>query len=331
MSADQTRGLFLKPPEKLPSTGVTKISFKVFLNQLFAYLEQDPVNYFFMKEECYAIWNPKQGGKRIAILSEDDPDKIRLDKELEDKRRTETSYTEEKRKLLLQRNSQLGKCVQLVAVHCYYTEQDDIDQCSTSMAWIVEYLEKHYNIQSKGVHFLDIASLTYKKGTPHQSFFKQFRSMFMDNLRKAGDKLEYKNDEVLGADEKMTPTLESTIVLWALERIEKTEDGGTQTRSSKRLKESNTVGRQRSPLRLRACSGTSSSTTSSPRLRTTTRGRTPGGKQTAPNKALLLVSGSKCKLMADYSREEKLKISALKEKSMKDDTQSLELMRVLSS
>ena len=124
---------------------------------------------------------------------------------------------------------------------------------------------------------------------------------------------------------------------------DKNQGGGTPTRSSKRLKESNTVSRQRSPLRLRTGSGTSSSTTSSPRLRTTARSRTPGGKQTAPNKALLLVSSSKRKLMADYSREEKLneyaetnldlllKISALKEKSMQDETQSLELMRALTA
>jgi len=220
MSAEHARGLFLKPPEKLPSTGVTKISFKVFINQLVAYLEQDPVNDFFLGEECYATWNPRQGGKRILILSKKDPEKKRLDKELAAQKITEEFHTEEERKLLILRNSQLGKCIQLVAVHCYYTEQDDIDQCSTSLSWIIEYLEKHYNIQSKGVHFLDIASLTYKKGTPHQTFFKQFRSMFMDNLRKRGDKLEYKNDEVLQVDEKMTPTLESTIVLWALERID---------------------------------------------------------------------------------------------------------------
>ena len=67
---------------------------------------------------------------------------------------------------------------------------------------------------------MDIASLLFKKGTPHQTFFKQFRAAVMDNLRKEGDKLEYKGNEELSADEKMTPTLEATIVLWALERID---------------------------------------------------------------------------------------------------------------
>ena len=81
-------------------------------------------------------------------------------------------------------------------------------------------MEKHYNIESCGVHFLDIAGLTFKKETPHQTFFKEFRALFLDNLRKKGDLLEWKNGEKLLVDEKITPTLEATIVLWALERID---------------------------------------------------------------------------------------------------------------
>ena len=78
-------------------------------------------------------------------------------------------------------------------------------------------MEKHYGIESRGAHFMDIALLVFKKGVPYQTFYKQFRASFLDNLRKKGDKLEYKGDEILTADEKLSPTLESTIVLWALE------------------------------------------------------------------------------------------------------------------
>ena len=199
---------------------MSKVTFKVFLNQLRAYLEQDPNNYLFLKNGCYSSWSPKQLGSRIGDLSAEDTDKIRLEKEKEDEKRTAGNLDTELGALLKLRNSQLSKFVQLIAVLCYYTEQDDVDQDSTSLAWIIKYLEKHYNIESKGVHFLDIASMTYKKGTPHQTFYKQFRALFMDNLRMKGDMLEYKNNEELREDEKMTPTLESTIVLWALERID---------------------------------------------------------------------------------------------------------------
>jgi hypothetical protein len=197
---------------------VTKVTFKVFLNQLTAYLEQDPLNYMFLKDGLYSTWSAKQLGKRIGSLAENDTDLIKV-KEFAEKK-VQTAYDADCAKLLNNRNSQCSRFVQLIAVLCYYTEQDDIDQCSTSFDWIIKYLQKHYNLESRGAHFLDIAALVYKKETQHQTFFKQFRAGFMDNLRKGGEKLQYKNDEVLQADEKMTPTLEATIVLWALERID---------------------------------------------------------------------------------------------------------------
>ena len=64
-------------------------------------------------------------------------------------------------------------------------------------------------------HFLDIVEVTYSSDLPYQTFYKQFRAGFLDNLRRRGDRLAYKNDEELTADETMSPTLESTIVLWA--------------------------------------------------------------------------------------------------------------------
>ena len=69
---------------------------------------------------------------------------------------------------------------------CYYTEQVDVDQDSTSLVWIIKYLEKHYNIESGGVYFLDIASMTYKKGTPHQTVYKQFRTLLMRSSERTG-------------------------------------------------------------------------------------------------------------------------------------------------
>ena len=216
------RGLYLKPPEKLPSVGVTKVTFKVFINQLRAYLEQDASNYLFLPgpEGLYQEWGTKVSGLRINDVDAKDPDKVKLDRQLRDQVIDRRDMEAELKKLKLSRNSQLGKFITLISVLCYYTEQDDIDQNSTSFAWIIKYLERHYNIEARGAHFLDIASLTFKKGTPHQTFFKQFRAGFLDNLRKKGEKLAYKGDEKLNDDEKMTPTLEATIILWALERID---------------------------------------------------------------------------------------------------------------
>ena len=84
----------------------------------------------------------------------------------------------------------------------------------------------------------------------------------------------------------------------------------TLTRSSRMSRQSPSTGRPLSPLRLRRGSGTGSSSTASPMLRTTRASRTPASRTTAKpaatNQALLLASGSKRILMTDYSTEERL-------------------------
>ena len=217
--ASEARGLYLKPPEKLPLSGVNKITFKVFYNQLVAYLEQDPNNYMFLKGGIYSKWSPKIDGRRISALQVTDPDLVRTKKDFAEHKDNDR-YENERMRIINLRETQCSKFITLIAVLCYYTEQDDINQHSLSLSWIDNYLKKHYNLESRGEHFLDIAALTFKKGTNHQTFFKQFRAGFMDNLRRKGDLLEFRENEKLNEDERMSPTLESTIVLWALERID---------------------------------------------------------------------------------------------------------------
>ena len=84
------------------------------------------------------------------------------------------------------RNSQLAKMIQhIVSIVCY-TEQDNIDLDSTSVVKIWEYLEAHYNNQTKGANFLKITDLSYKSGMLHATLYKEYRAGFIDNLRKKG-------------------------------------------------------------------------------------------------------------------------------------------------
>ena len=66
----------------------------------------------------------------------------------------------------------------------------------------------------------NISNHTFKKGTLHQTFYKQYRSSFLDNLRKAGDVVKYKNNNTLADDEQLSPSFENAIVLWSLEKID---------------------------------------------------------------------------------------------------------------
>ena len=216
-----SKGLRLKPPSPLPQGPITKIAFKVFINQLKAYLEQDQTNYLFLQDGCYSVWRPRQEGQRLQALANEDPENEKLTRQAEAGRNAdEIDLAAEQRRLLVTRNSQLAKFVTLIAILCYYTEQDDVTECSTSFNWIVDYLKKHYNLESRGEHFLDIADVVFKPEMPYQTYYKQFRAAFLDNLRKRGDQLMYKNNTILTEDETMTPTLEASIVMWALEKID---------------------------------------------------------------------------------------------------------------
>ena len=78
---------------------------------------------------------------------------------------------------------------------------------STSLEWIFEYLKKQYGQETNGANFLNISEHTFKKGTPHQTFYKQYRLSFLDNLRKTGDVVKFKNDTVLS--EGLSPSYAS--------------------------------------------------------------------------------------------------------------------------
>ena len=123
-------------------------------------------------------------------------------------------------RILTVRNAQLAKFITHIATLCHHTENDDVTNHSTSLEWIFDYLKKHYGLMTKGANFMNLSDHVYKHGTPHQTFYKQYRASFVDNLRKNGDVVKYKNDFVLTEDEKLSPSFENAIVLWTLEKID---------------------------------------------------------------------------------------------------------------
>lgn len=214
--------LKLKAPEVLPADGVTSVAFKAWKNALYSFLEQDTVNYLYLTGGIYSTWialAESEDRKRIQVLHSRDPDKLKL------ARKVGNDYTQyeletDLDELLLKRNSQLSKLIQLIAVCCHYSEHDDITHQSTSTEWIMNYLLQHYNLEKKGAHFLKVSELSYKSGTNHQTFYREFRSAICDNTKRKGHKIAYLNDKELKEDENISPTFEETIVLWCLEKID---------------------------------------------------------------------------------------------------------------
>ena len=122
---------------------------------------------------------------------------------------------------LIDRNRDLSLLLAHITNCIHVNESDDVTNRSTSLNWIWNYLQRHYNIAPKGANFLRIASISYKSGDNHYAFYKRFRASFIDNLRKAGDKDDARwSDARLAADERLSPSQEDTICLWALEKID---------------------------------------------------------------------------------------------------------------
>ena len=208
----------LKAPTPLPASGVDTVTFKVWRNTLIAHIQQDANHHFFMPDGLYDHWRAAEYGTRIQQLHDEDPEKITLDGKLE--RLGEDVHRAEITKLLGTRNAQLAKYITHIATLCHHTENDDVTNHSTSLQWIFDYLLKHYGLETKGANFMDISKHSYKQGTPFQMFYKQYRASFVDNLRRQGDTVLYKNDLVLTEDEKLSPSFENAIILWSLEKID---------------------------------------------------------------------------------------------------------------
>lgn len=210
----------LHVPKDLPEDGLTAVAFEAWQNQTISFLEQEIINYDFISGN-YSTWKAKQeteDGKRISSLHADDPDKIAL--EAKTGAEAERVKPAERTKLLAKRNSQLTKFLQLIANMCQYSEQSDVMNISTSLSWIWEYLKKHYNIETRGSHILDIAAINPKPDQKPIVFYKQFRAGFLNNLRKSGDKIMFKGGKRLQENETISPTYECTIMMWALEKLD---------------------------------------------------------------------------------------------------------------
>ena len=151
-------------------------------------------------------------------LNENDPEKLVIDGKLD--RLGVNGHRAELARLLNNRNAQLAKYITHIATLCHHTENDDVTNNSTSLQWIFDYLMKHYGLETKRANFMNISDHTFKQGTPYQTFYKQYRASFIDNLRKRGDVVRYKNNVVLAEDEKLSPSFENAIILRSLEKID---------------------------------------------------------------------------------------------------------------
>ena len=197
----------IRLPEKLPSEKLTPVKFKAWKGQLVVFLKQSHDYRRFLHGGIYATWSANDEVQdRIAVLHADDQPQAGGDAG----------------RLLADRQTQLETFLSIIAGLCDASQYEDVMQRSTNIEWIWNLIESDYDIQKKGRHFLKLDAIAYNKaGTEsYTAFYKRLRSHFTDNLRKTGEQVGSRNNEQLTEDEKISPTLENTIVFMALRDID---------------------------------------------------------------------------------------------------------------
>ena len=200
-------GIKIRLPEKLPSEGLTQVRFKIWKSMVITYLSQSVDYQRFLPGGAYENWlAADENEHRIESLDDNDKDA--------------TAARNPAR--LATRRTQLATVLSIIASISDTSQYDDIMMRSTGINWIWNLIETDADIQKKGRHFLKLDSIVYPANETETpiAFYKRLRAHFTDNLRKQGELVKSKNSQPLDQDEKMSPTLENTIVYMALKSID---------------------------------------------------------------------------------------------------------------
>ena len=185
----------------LARQGVSETQFKIWIEELEVYLSQEERFRVFLEGETYSEWESQETNpdRLVAVKGEDValPDRTAAKDAAKLKQRCRDLRT------VL---SIVGKCVS-------QGHYDAVVRHSTSLQSVFNMLRMDYDIQQKGIHFLNILDLKYdpSKTTP-VAFYNQYRTLIANNLAKNDDMLKYKNTRWVG-NEKMSPMIEDMILL----------------------------------------------------------------------------------------------------------------------
>lgn len=105
-----------------------------------------------------------------------------------------------------------------IANYCNVISRHQILHESTSLNSIWEMIREHFGFNVTGSRFLDLSSIRLRPGEKPADLYQRIVCFFTDNLFTRSSKLTHKGKEPT-VDEKLTPTLQNTVVLIWLERI----------------------------------------------------------------------------------------------------------------
>ena len=80
---------------------------------------------------------------------------------------------------------------------------------ATSLQWIFDKDREDYDIDQRGIHFMNLSKLKYNSATMMpMGFFQQYRAHIINNASRAGDVITWNNNQLLHNDEIIGATFE---------------------------------------------------------------------------------------------------------------------------
>ena len=89
------------------------------------------------------------------------------------------------------------------------------------MEWVYQKLREEYDIQTKGIHFLNIIDLQYNPETKTPAgLYNEYRTVILNNVGRTGETIQWNGNNELDADEVVGPLFEDVILMNVLNLID---------------------------------------------------------------------------------------------------------------
>ena len=173
-------GIKIHPPKQLPEHSLSQQEFEDWTNELEIYLGQDEAMARFMARSVYAGWTSQEANPlRIEAVRDGDPQMPG-----ENAANRAAIMTE----LLAKRRRELRTFIGLIAKVAAKNMYAAIVRHSTSMQWVYDRIREEYDIQTKGIHFLNIIDLQYDPETKTPAgFYNKYHTVILNNIGRTGE------------------------------------------------------------------------------------------------------------------------------------------------
>merc|ERR1711867_67122 len=127
------------------------------------------------------------------------------------------------RELLAKRRRELRTSIGQVAKSASKNMYAGIVRHATSLNWIYNKIREDYDIQTKGIYYLNIVDVTYDPETKTPAgFYHKYRTVILNNIGRRGETIHWypERNQELPADEVIGPLFEDVILMNVLQLID---------------------------------------------------------------------------------------------------------------